>query len=76
MCGQRDFSFDRETIESMREEFVGKRVRCIEMCDDPDPIPSGSEGTVLTVDDMGTLHVKWDNGRSLGLVMEDKYEMI
>lgn len=76
MCGQRDFEMDRDTIEMMRKDFVGKRIRCIEMKDDPDPIPSGSEGVVLSVDDMGTLHVKWDNGRGLGLVIEDKFEII
>jgi hypothetical protein len=38
-------------------------------CSDPhtDLVP-GSQGTVMLVDDIGTVHVKWDNGSTLGLV--------
>lgn len=46
----------------------GARIVCIKMQDDPQPVESGAEGTVDHVDDIGTIHVKWDNGRSLGLV--------
>ena len=45
----------------------------------PHPIylPIGSEGTVTGVDDIGTIHVKWDCGSSLGVVYpEDKCEII
>jgi hypothetical protein len=43
------------------------------MGDDPDPIPSGSRGTVLAAYDMGPgmgiqVEVAWDSGRSLALV--------
>ena len=31
-------------------------------------MPSGVEGTITYVDGLGTLHVDWDNGRSLGLI--------
>ena len=52
----------------------GKRVRLIKMENDPDPIKPGEEGTIDHIDGTGTLFVKWDNGRSLGLVPEeDKY---
>ena len=37
------------------------------MGDDPRPIPPGSRGTVDYVDDIGTIHMSWDSGRSLGL---------
>jgi hypothetical protein len=62
----------------MREELVkeykklypkGTRVELIHM-DDEQAVPSGTKGTVELVDDMGTIHMKWDNGRSLGLVPE------
>jgi hypothetical protein len=57
-------------------ELKGKRIKCLEM-KDVDPIVSGSLGTVEYVDDMGTIHVKWDNGRTLGIVpSEDKFEFL
>ena len=40
------------------------------MGDDPNPISSGTKGSVICVDDMGTLHCKFDNGRSLGMCPE------
>lgn len=59
------------------DEVKGKRVRLIKMADDPNPIKEGSEGEVQFVDSIGTLHIKWDNGRTLGIVpSEDKLEFI
>ena len=36
--------------------------------DDPRPVEDNMRGTVLFVDDIGTVHCNFDNGRSLGLV--------
>lgn len=53
----------------------GDRVRLISMPDDPDPIPPGTEGTVVSVQDLSFIKkgetqvlVKWDNGRSLSCI--------
>lgn len=47
---------------------VGKRVRLVR-CIDPYTLnPPGTEGTVTMVDDTGTVHVRWDNGSTLGLI--------
>jgi len=60
----------------MKCDLKGVRVRIIEMLDDY-AVPSGTEGTIKFVDDMGTIHVSWDNGSSLGIVPEvDKYEIL
>ena len=55
---------------SMYKEMypVGTRIEVVEMVDDPRPIPSGTKGTVRIVDDMGTVHCDFDNGRRLGLI--------
>lgn len=45
----------------------GTRVRLIQM-DDPRPVPVGTLGTVLDVDDLGSLIVSWDNGQSLNVL--------
>lgn len=36
--------------------------------DDRQAPPIGTCGEVIGVDDMGTIHVAWDNGSSLGLI--------
>lgn len=43
--------------------------------DDNVTVPPGTEGTVASIDDTGTLHVHWDNGARLGLIAEqDEWE--
>lgn len=55
----------------------GDRVRLICMADDPDPVPPGTEGTIVFVDSAQTRHVDWDNGRSVGLIPNsDNWELI
>ena len=57
----------REMIEMLRSEFpTGCRVELLKM-DDPQALPIGTCGTVRSVDDIGTIHVKWDNGSDLGV---------
>lgn len=54
----------------------GDRVRLIKMVNDPYPVESGTEGTVYHVGG-GVANVKWDNGRSLGLILDkDKYKIL
>ena len=41
------------------------------------PVPSGTKGTVVHVDDAGQIHMKWDNGRTLALVPgEDSFRKL
>jgi len=64
-------------FRELSKELKGKRIRCIEMKNDPDPIESGSEGTVTYVDDAGNIHIVWDNHRTLALIHGvDKYQII
>lgn len=62
-----------ELLKSLREEYPkGTRVELIRMEDVQAP-PIGTKGTVAFVDDIGTIHVMWENGSSLGIVYgEDK----
>lgn len=55
--------------------LIGKRIRMIYM-DDPFPILPNELGTIIAVDDINSYHVKWDNGRTLHVLYEDKFEII
>ena len=68
----------RREVESIKEQYpVGTRIELIGMDDPYTPIESGTQGTVEIVDDAGTLHMKWDNGRTLGIVPgEDQFKVI
>lgn len=65
-------------IERVKEEYpAGTRIELIRMDDTYAPLESGMKGTVESVDDIGTLHMKWDNGRTLGVVPgEDSFKVI
>ncbi len=55
---------------------VGDHVRCISM-DDPYAVPAGTCGIVYHIDDMGTIHVRWNNGSGLGLIPGvDEFEIL
>lgn len=55
----------REIIEQLRKDYPqGTRVALLQMDDSQAP-PIGTQGTVMGVDDIGSLMVKWDNGSSL-----------
>lgn len=55
----------RETVEHIRREYpAGCRVELLCM-DDPQAPPVGTKGTVIGVDDTGSIMVAWDGGGSL-----------
>ena len=64
------FGVSEATLKSLRERFPkGCRVELTHM-NDPwnSRLHEGCLGTVITVDDIGTIHVAWDCGSSLGVV--------
>lgn len=57
-----------ERLRELREHFTkGTRVVLIKMYDPYTKLKPGDKGTVVSVDDIGTIHVKWDLGSSLGV---------
>ena len=55
-------------MEGIRREYpAGTRVELVRM-DDPQAPPIGTLGTVLGVDDAGSLLMRWDNGSGLNVV--------
>jgi len=67
-----------EITKVLRKRYpAGTRIRLLEMADDPNPVPAGTEGTVTGVDSEGSLLVEWDNGRSLSVIyLVDRVEII
>ena len=56
---------------------VGSRIRLTEMNDPYSKLTPGSEGTLMHIDDIGTFHVNWDCGSTLGLVVnEDRFSVL
>ena len=64
-----DWERARRRAQMYKEMYPkGTRIELIDMDDPYAPVPSGTKGTVVCVDDMGQIHMKWDNGRTLALV--------
>lgn len=57
-------------MERLRETYPkGTRVELIYMDDEQAP-PPGTLGTVLGVDDIGSLMMAWDNGSGLNVIWQ------
>ena len=56
-----------EIVERLRREYpAGTRVELVRM-DDVQAPPIGTRGTVLGVDDIGSIMVAWDTGSGLSV---------
>jgi len=57
----------------MKQEYrgftVGDKIVLNYMDDPQAPVP-GTKGTIRFIDDINTLHVNWENGSSLGVILE------
>ena len=69
---------DRDLVQRMKNQYTaGTRIVLDFMGDDPHPIDPGTKGTMRIVDDMGTVHCDFDNGRRMGLIPgEDSFHII
>ena len=67
-----------EMLKQLKEYYTpGTRVRLIHMSDPYTNLRQGDRGTVTMVDDIGTIHVSWDCGSTLGVVFgEDECRRI
>ena len=55
----------------------GTRIMVLRMGEDPRPVEEHMKGTVEMVDDIGTVHCLFDNGRTLGLIPgEDSFRKL
>ena len=58
-------------LENLRKQYpVGTKIQLISMRDEKYPILLGTIGEVTHIDDMGSIHMKWQNGSSLAIIPE------
>ena len=64
-------------VDELNQQYpTGTVVKLVKMDDSQAP-PPGTKGTVRYVDDIGTIHVSWETGSSLGVVYGmDKIEKV
>lgn len=71
------FGVNRETLSRLRTEYPrGARVELLKM-KDPQAPPIGTRGTVIGVDCIGSIMVRWDTGSGLHVLYgEDECKII
>lgn len=69
---------NRDKVKSLKERYpAGTRIMLDYMDDPYHPIEKGMTGTVTDIDDMGTIHMKWDNGSGLGICPDtDRFHVV
>lgn len=69
---------NRNQVERIKNSYpIGTRIELISTMDDVQGVEKGTKGTVIGVDDIGIIHMKWDNGRGLGLIPgEDNFKVL
>ena len=67
-----------ELAKRYKENYPpGTKLLLIHMGDDPFPVEAGMRATVEHVDDIGTLHCVFENGRHLGIIPgEDSFRKL
>ena len=67
----------REQIERLKERYPAGAVVRLGQMEGEHQMPSGMEGKVIGVDDIGQIHVEWENGSTLALnVEEDDFSVV
>lgn len=69
----------QEQVSRIKERYpIGTVIELTaDMEDNYNSIPKGMHGEVIGIDDIGTLHMKWQNGSGLGVIVgEDSFKVI
>lgn len=59
---------DFKEIRRLKNTYLPNTLVMLIKMDDTQAPPPGTKGRVLFVDDIGNIHVKWQNGSSLALI--------
>ena len=58
-------------LKQRLQYLIGKRVVFMRSSDPYTKLVWGDEGIVNSVDDLGTVHINWDNGSTLGMITSE-----
>ncbi|MBR5230127.1 MAG: DUF4314 domain-containing protein [Firmicutes bacterium] len=61
---------NRKEVEEMKKQYPQGTIICLCKMEGKTTLLSGTKGTVTGVDDIGQIHVDWENGSSLALNTE------
>lgn len=68
---------NKEKIKSLKAIYPKETRLLLEKMQGENDMPTGLRGTVCLVDDIGQIHMNWDNGRSLAINPEiDTYRKL
>nr|DAZ60242.1 MAG TPA: protein of unknown function (DUF4314) [Caudoviricetes sp.] len=69
---------NKNYLEQLRKQYpVGTKIRLISMRNEKYPILPGTIGEVTHIDDLGSIHMKWQNGSSLAIIPEvDSFKVL
>lgn len=63
--------YSKEELKYLRNKYkVGTKIKLIRMYDLIGAVPPNTTGIISCIDDIGTIHIEWENGSSLGLNFE------
>ncbi|MGX7197958.1 DUF4314 domain-containing protein [Enterococcus olivae] len=67
----------KKQLDLLKEHYpVGTRIELLQM-DDVQAPPIGTQGTILGIDDTGSIIVHWDSGSSLNLLFNiDRFQKV
>lgn len=67
---------NRNDVKNLKAKYPAGTVVVLDHMDDKQAPPAGTKGTVTIVDDIGQIHVDWENGSTLAIVPEaDSFHM-
>ena len=67
----------REQVQRYRELYPEGTLIQLDHMNDPYPVPAGTVGGVVSVDDGGNVQVRWQNGRTLAVIPEaDQFHVV
>ena len=67
----------KEQVQHYREMYPKGTLIQLDHMEDAYPVPTGTVGEVVAVDDGGNVQVRWQNGRTLAVIPEtDQFHVV